>query len=70
MDASAVDTLRDLRSELASAGVGLCLARTKAPVRQILRRTGLAEEIGPDRMFWSVRSGVQALGLRPPRTDG
>ncbi|MFL1433684.1 SulP family inorganic anion transporter, partial [Nocardiopsis protaetiae] len=43
LDSTAVDMLRDLRAELAEEGVELSLARTKAPVRETLRRTGLAE---------------------------
>ncbi|MFL1430704.1 MULTISPECIES: SulP family inorganic anion transporter [unclassified Nocardiopsis] len=69
LDSTAVDTLRDLRAELAEEGVELSLARAKAPVRETLRRTGLAGDIGEERLFWSVRSGVRALGLRPPRSE-
>ncbi|MFE6307669.1 SulP family inorganic anion transporter [Nocardiopsis sp. NPDC057823] len=70
MDATAVDMLRDLRAELAAEGVELSLARVKGPVRELLRRTGLLDDIGRDRVFWSVRSGVDALGARPPRKPG
>ncbi|MFW5417785.1 sulfate permease [Nocardiopsis sp. CNT-189] len=70
VDATAADMLRDLRSELAAHGTALALARTKAPVRAVLERTGLLDEIGRDRMFWSVRSGVRALLAEPPPHTG
>ncbi|WP_017586215.1 SulP family inorganic anion transporter [Nocardiopsis ganjiahuensis] len=68
MDSTAVDALRDLRADLAEDGVELALARVKAPVRELLRRVGVLDELGPNRVFWSVRSGVRALGVWPPQS--
>ncbi len=59
LDTSAADTLADLRSELVSTGVELLMARVHGPVRDMLHRSGLEESIGPDRIYATVRAGVE-----------
>ena len=59
LDTTAADTLEELRSELASTGVELLMARVHGPVRDMLRRSGLEESIGPARIHATVRAGVE-----------
>ena len=59
LDTSAADTLAELWSELASTGVELLMARVHGPVRDMLHRSGLEESIGPDRIYATVRAGVE-----------
>ncbi|WP_327255813.1 STAS domain-containing protein [Streptomyces sp. NBC_01244] len=64
IDATAIDTLRELRSELAKRDVVLALARPKASLRRVLKDTGLAAEFGEVHMFPTVRAGVAAYRVR------
>ena len=59
LDTSAADTLEELRAELASSGVELLMARVHGPVRDMLRRSGLEESIGEERIYPTVRAGVE-----------
>ncbi|MCH7892542.1 MAG: sodium-independent anion transporter, partial [Gemmatimonadetes bacterium] len=59
LDTTAADTLDELRSELASTGVELLMARVHGPVQDMLLRSGLEESIGPDRIYATVRAGVE-----------
>ena len=59
LDTSAADTLEELRAELASTGVELLMARVHGPVRDMLRRSGLEESIGEERIYATVRAGVE-----------
>lgn len=58
LDATAVDTVRQLHGELAERGVVLCFARLKGRQREIFAETGLTGLIGPDRFFPTVRAAV------------
>ncbi|MGW2564472.1 SulP family inorganic anion transporter [Streptomyces sp. NPDC001514] len=70
VDATAVDALRDLHTELADRGITLAMARAKAPLHAVLRRTGLAQQIGTDRFFPTVGSGVAAFLARDEEQGG
>ena len=59
LDTSAADTLEELRSELASTGVELVMARVHGRVRDMMRRSGLEESIGQDQIYATVRAGVE-----------
>ena len=59
VDSTAVDTLEQLRRELAARGVELALARVKQDLAVQLDRAGLLEKIGPDRMFPTLPTAVQ-----------
>lgn len=65
LDATAIDALRQLRVDLESRGIVLCLARLKRRGREIFADTGLAAEIGAERFFPSVRAAVAAFERRP-----
>ena len=45
----------------AAEGTTLAVAAAKSPVRSMLDRAGLTRRIGPDRMFPTVESAVEAL---------
>jgi SulP family sulfate permease len=60
LDLESADTLAELHEELYHVGTGLRLARGRAPVREMLDRTGLTRRVGEGKMFPSVRAGVAA----------
>lgn len=67
LDITAADALRNLNDELRSRDIVLALARVKQDLRTDLRRTGLLEAIGPDRIFPTLPTAVAAFrGEHPP----
>ncbi|SEK53262.1 SulP family inorganic anion transporter [Streptacidiphilus jiangxiensis] len=60
IDSTAVQMLRDLHDELAERGIVLALARAKHPLRVVLRRSGLAQVLGEERIFPTVATAVAA----------
>jgi MFS superfamily sulfate permease-like transporter len=64
IDTTGIDTLRELRAELAAAGIRLTIARDKVMLRGVLDSAGLTAEIGPDCFFPTVRTGVRAYRER------
>jgi MFS superfamily sulfate permease-like transporter len=60
VDSTAVDTLEELRRELASRGIELALARVKNDLAVPLTRAGLLQRIGPDRVFPTLPTAVEA----------
>ena len=67
IDTTGVDTLRELRSDLADAGILLAMARAKVMLRGVLDSTGVTAEIGPDNFFPTIRTGVLAYRERAER---
>ncbi len=67
VDATAGETLRALYDELEAEGIELAFAELKDPVRDRLRRYGIADKIGPDRFFptlgVAVAAYLQATGV-------
>jgi SulP family sulfate permease len=61
LDATAIDVLRQLHSELQERGIVLCFARLKGRQREIFEETGLTAVIGADRFFPTVRAAVAAF---------
>ncbi len=61
LDATAIDVLARLQVELEQRGVALCFARLKGRQREIFEETGLTAQIGPDRLFPTVRAAVAAF---------
>ena len=55
LDATAIDVLARLQVELEQRGIALCFARLKGRQREIFEETGLIAQIGPDRLFPTVR---------------
>ena len=61
IDTTGLDMLAELDDELSSEGIILMFARVKGPVRDILKRAGLAERFGPERLHPTIKSGVAAF---------
>ena len=59
IDTTAADTVRELLDDLRDAGIRLCFAEMKGPVKDQLKRYGLFEEIGPDYFFPTIESAVR-----------
>jgi SulP family sulfate permease len=64
IDVTAAEALHSLHEELKSQGVSLKVAHANRPFREILRRIGLAEELGESSFFDSVHECVDAFGAR------
>jgi SulP family sulfate permease len=61
MDITSADVIRILLDEFESEKIVLAFARASQPVSQMLERTGLADRIGTEHFFPTVRTGVQAF---------
>ena len=61
IDTTGTATLDEVRGELAGRGIGLAVAGAKAPLRLMLDRTGVAQQIGTERLFPTVESAVAML---------
>jgi len=68
LDTTGAASLDQLHGDLKDAGIVLAVAAAVAPVRIMLGRTGVAERLGPERMFPSVALAVATLSNReaPP----
>lgn len=64
IDLTAADAMCALHQELRDRGVVLALARVKQELRRQLDRAGLAELIGPDLMFPTLPTAVEAFRAR------
>lgn len=64
IDATAAETVEDVRRELASRGILLVVARAKQPLRARLRRARLLDKIGQQQFYASIRSAVAAFKAR------
>ncbi len=60
IDVTAAQALLKLQRELENKGIVLAIARASQPLQKMLRRSGLTERIGSERIYPSVRTGVQA----------
>jgi high affinity sulfate transporter 1 len=67
LDTTGAASFDRVRGDLEAEGIALVVAAAKSPVRTMLERTGLAGRIGPDRMFPTVASAVEALVGREVR---
>jgi SulP family sulfate permease len=61
IDVTAVEALHALNEELHRQGIALKIAHANRPLRELLQRTGLAVEIGPESFFPSVHECVDAF---------
>jgi high affinity sulfate transporter 1 len=64
LDYTGSEALEQVRAELAAQGITLAIARSRGVFDLMLRATGLAERIGAQNIFSSVRVGVRALTER------
>ena len=58
IDTTAAGTLSDLHAELRQQGITLAFAELKGPVKDLLKRYGLFDAVGPDRFFPTVGTAV------------
>jgi MFS superfamily sulfate permease-like transporter len=61
LDLSTADMLAELAGELKAEGVDLMLANVRGPVRDLLRRSGVTQTIGEERIYPSIEEGVKAF---------
>jgi sulfate permease, SulP family len=61
LDIDSVEMLTDLQTELKTQDIELLLANVRAPVRDVLQRSGLIERIGKQHIYLSVEEGVRAF---------
>jgi MFS superfamily sulfate permease-like transporter len=60
LDITAVDALHALCEELNPGGIAVALARVKQPLMADLHRGGLVDRIGPDHIFPTLPTALQA----------
>lgn len=60
VDLTAVDALDHLRRDLAERGIEFAMARVTFEVHERLRRAGLVDKVGQDRIFATLPTAVQA----------
>lgn len=73
LDSTGAEALEQIRRELRAQGITLVVARARGMFGLMLRRTGLAERIGEEHLFPSVRGAVAAYRARQlgePPADG
>ena len=69
LDATAIDTLEQLQTDLAQMNIELCFARLKGRQREIFADTGLANHVGESRFYPTVQSAVTAFQARSHALD-
>ncbi len=70
MDLTALETLEEVRRYLAARGVVVAIARAKSSIRERLERAGLADAIGLDHMYPSIRTAVAGYARAMGEADG
>lgn len=65
IDVTAVEALHSLHGELQRQGIALKIAHANRPLRELLKRTGLAIEIGQASFYPSVHECVEAYQRSP-----
>lgn len=61
LDVTGAEALESLRAELATQGITFAIARPQGRFLSMLERSGLADRIGSNHLFPSIRSAVQAF---------
>ena len=69
IDATGVETLRNLAQRLRQSGVTLVLSGVKSNVREILERTGAVEALGRDNLYDSDNAAIADLRARLGRAE-
>ncbi len=70
VDITAADALEELRSTLVQRGIVVALARVKRDLVDDLAPSGLLDRIGPDRVFPTLPTAVEAFRLWAGTTTG
>jgi SulP family sulfate permease len=66
IDITALDALDALREDLKSRGIVLALARVKQELRDDLDNAGFLDRLGPDRVFYTLPTAVEAFRNQSP----
>jgi MFS superfamily sulfate permease-like transporter len=66
LDVTTTDMLFELVGDLRSRSIGVLVAQVRGTVRDRLRKTGLMDELGEDRVYLSIGSAVNDFGRRWP----
>jgi MFS superfamily sulfate permease-like transporter len=61
LDITGGETLEELRAELEEQGIVFAIAKPRGRFEAMLKRTGVADKIGPHRIFPTMRAGVAAF---------
>src|SRR5690606_10679068 len=61
LDSSAEQALREAVHRLRARGKQLYMANVKGPVRYVMRRAGLWDELGAEHIFLDVHSAVESI---------
>jgi len=69
LDISSADTLAELAGELKAEGVELLLANVRGPIRDMLRRSGVAQTIGEEHIYPTIDEGVEDFRAQFPAQD-
>lgn len=64
VDTTGAASLDEVRRDLSERGIVFAIAAAKGPVRDMLDRTGLTQQIGEARFFPTIESAVAALMAR------
>ncbi|WP_342373965.1 sulfate permease [Myxococcus stipitatus] len=64
LDVTAAEGLEKLRRELSERGIVLVIADANAPLRGMLRRTGLMERLGEENVYLTVEAAVARFEQR------
>ena len=64
IDVTAVEVLHRIFLELRQRGIELKIAHANRPLRELLERTGLSQELGPGGFFPSVHECVESFPKR------
>ena len=69
LDVATIDMFNELIADLQRRPIELRLAQVRGPVRDRMRRTGLMDAVGEERVFLSVSSAVEDRlpPAEPPR---
>ena len=70
LDSTALESLADFASWLASRDVALCVARLKDEVHELLLRVALPQLPPQALNYWSVEDAVMAVSPAPPPAQG
>jgi SulP family sulfate permease len=67
IDASALETLTDLRNRMQDAGIELYLTEVKGPVMDRLADTEFVEQLGSERVFLTTEDIYEKLASSHPQ---
>lgn len=62
LDITSAEMLTTLVDTMHAAGVDVALADVREPVTEMARRSGLLEQLGEERIFYTIDQAVQSIG--------